>query len=540
VTVRLSIVLLLFGAGASAASGCSRKRAAPTTAQASQTPASTQPASPPSGLPSAGKPLPLAGTIEKVDQPDGMLTVQNENVPGWGMPPMTMSYHVSNPEILGTAKVGERVTASVYAGDFGKLYDVRLVVAKPVSTESALPPLSYVCPTAGEENEIGDQPGTCKSSPAKLVPVRLVIAYECLKGPSFIQGTQGICRYDKSELAPITAAMFWACGDDAGGQRYLEPGRCTDGSAREERFEKRPHGDHNPRHGGPYVAMSQDLLHHSEGTLVAPGNFRAYFYDEYTRPMSVTGYSARIVPTDSNAKEIGQPILLTPAKARGPNVMEAHVPGPLAPSSAAPLHFKLHVAVNRAAKDWTSDWDFTHFSIEPGVPPQGTAAVPVSAAASLPASPRETAAPPAAPTAPAAGSSAAVATTTAMGGGAVLAGGGPAVQQDPLPTTTAGLLKELTNRVASVDSLLSDGNLGGLWLDALRSKDLAIALEQQHAGDVPETARPTLASDVKKLTESAWQIDAAGDLGQRDKIVQLHAVFAASAAEIESLYGSPR
>src|SRR5665213_3141522 len=287
---------------------------------------------------------------------------------------------------------------------------------------------------------------------ARLVPVRLVIAYECLKGPSFIQATPGVCRYDKSELAPITASMFWICGDDTGGKRYLEPGRCTDGSAREEQFEKRPHGDHNPRHGGPYVAMSQDLMHHSEGTFVAPGIFRAYFYDEYTRPMSVAGYAARIVPTDSNAKEIGQPIVLTPAKARGPNVMESHVAGSAAPSSGAPLHFKLHVAVNPTAKDWTSDWDFTHFSIEPGVPSPGQSAAPVTvaAAASTPPAPAATTASPAPTTAPT-GFSAAGATITSMGGDALVSPPGAPVQQDPLPTTTAGLLKELTSHVASVD-----------------------------------------------------------------------------------------
>ena len=539
-TVRFSTILLVLGVGAAAAGGCSRHREpapraqggaaapAPTTVEVSPAGASAQPTASPLREPSVTKLLPLAGTIEKVDQPDGMLTVHNEDVPGWGMPPMTMSYHVSNPEILGTAKAGDRVTARVYAGDFGKLYDVR--VAKAVSIENALPPLSYACPTAGEENEVGDQPGTCKSSPARLVPVRLVIAYECLKGPLFIQATPGVCRYDKSELAPITASMFWVCGDDTGGKRYLEPGRCTDGSAREEQFEKRPHGDHNPRHGGPYVAMSQDLMHHSEGTFVAPGIFRAYFYDEYTRPMSVAGYVARIVPTDSNAKEIGQPIVLTPAKARGPNVMESHVSGAAAPSSAAPVHFKLHVAVNPTARDWTSDWDFTHFSIEQGVPSPGLSAAHVTVAATT-ASPAPTTAP--------AGFSAAGATITPMGGGALVSPPGAPVQQDPRPTTTAGLLKELTSHVASVDGLLNDGSLGGLWLDALRAKDLAIALEDQHAGDVPEAARPELASAVKDLTESAWQIDAAGDLGQRDKIVQLHTVFAASAAEIESLYGSP-
>jgi hypothetical protein len=96
----------------------------------------------------------------------------------------------------------------------------------------------------------------------------------------------------------------------------------------------------------------------------------------------------------------------------------------------------------------------------------------------------------------------------------------------------------MKTHITSIDALLNDGNLGGLWLDALRTKDLAIALNRQHAGDLPEPERPRLASAVKDLTESAWQIDAAGDLGQRDKIDQLHRVFAGAASEIESLYGS--
>jgi hypothetical protein len=484
--------------------------------------------------------------VEKVDGADGMLTVNAEDVPGWGMPPMTMSYHVSNPAVLQTVKAGDEVAAKVYKGDFAKLYDVS-VVAEAVAEKSELPPLSYVCPTRGEENEISDKPGACTSSPAKLVPVRLTIAYECLKGPAFIQATPGVCRYDKSDLAPITASMFWTCGSDNTESRYLEPGKCADGSTRREHFEKRPHGDHNPRHGGPYVAMSADLMHHSEGTLVAPGVFRAYFYDEYTRPMPVAGYTARIVPTDSNAREVGSPIALTADRSRGINVMEAHVPNAPTPTSTAPLHFKLHVSVTRDAKDWTSDWDFTHYSTEPGIPPApGT----MTASASAPtapagASPSPAAAPaPSAAAAPPAGSAASPAASanaaggsTAMGGGAELSSAGPP-PQEPLPATTAGLLAEMQTHITSIDALLNDGNLGGLWLDALRTKDLAIALNQKHASDLPEAERPKLASAVKDLTESAWQIDAAGDLGQRERIDQLHQVFAGAASEIESLYGS--
>ena len=66
------------------------------------------------------------GTVAKVDAASQMFTVSNENVPGW-MPPMTMSYHVSNPQILRSLKAGDHIVAGVYDGDFGTLYQVRVV-----------------------------------------------------------------------------------------------------------------------------------------------------------------------------------------------------------------------------------------------------------------------------------------------------------------------------------------------------------------------------------------------------------------------------
>ena len=534
-------------AGTSCSHKSSNAAEPPPAAQPVKAPAAPQAAAAASagagGQAAERKALALTGGVEKVDVSSGMLSIKNDDVPGWGMPPMSMSYHVSNPQVLGSIKPGDRITATVYAGDFAKLYDVAVAAKPPAAEEtaskSALPPLSYVCPTTGEENEIEDKPGTCAKSPAKLVPIRLVIAYECLKGPAYIQANPGTCRYDKSELAPITASMFWACGDNPDDPRYLEPGKCTDGSARRQRFEKRPHGDHNPRHGGPYVAMSEDLLHHSEGTFIAPDVFRAYFYDEYTRPMRVAGYSARLVPTDSNAKEIGQPMTMKAAPKLGPNVMEARVPGAALPTSAAPLHFKLHVSVTPSAKDWTSDWDFTHYSTEPGVPrPGGPATAPGAAPPTVTTT--STTPSPAAPgsgtTSASAGSATAPAAIT-IGGGAELSGGGP-VQPDPVPPTAAGILSELKTHTDSVAQLLNEGELGGLWVDALRSKDLAIALEQQHAKELPEAKRPQLAGAVKEMTRSAWEIDAAGDLGQRDKIAELQQVFATASSNIQALYGS--
>jgi len=511
--------LLLLAVLAFAVASCGRGGAAPPAsaadARSAPGPAAIPPAAtPPSNPVLATTNLPFHGEVHGVDAASGTLEVKNDPVPGWGMPPMTMAYHVSNPAVLTSLKVGDRIAADVHAGDFGKLYNVRVdaapsKAAAPAAAKTDLPPLSYVCPTVGEENEISDKPGTCEKSPATLTPVRLTIAYECLKGPAFIQSTPGVCRYDKSELAPITASMFWTCGD-ADGARYLESGACANGKPREEHFEKRPHGDHNPRHGGPYVAMSSDLLHHAEGTFVSPGVFRAYFYDEYTRPMPVAGYTASLAPTDSNARETGEPIALHRVASLGPNVLEARVADTATPSKDAPLHFKLHVAVKPGAKDWTSDWDFLRYSVEPGVPP-------------------------AAPTTPA--TSASAASAAAMGGGAELSAAGAPPQQ-PVPATTAGLLQELQQRTAAVADQLNEGNLGGLWVDALRAKDLAIALEDQHGKDVAPAARGDLANATKTLTETAWQIDAAGDLGQASQIHELQKTFADSASRIESLYAT--
>jgi hypothetical protein len=47
-----------------------------------------------------------------------------------------------------------------------------------------------------------------------------------------------------------------------------------------------------------------------------------------------------------------------------------------------------------------------------------------------------------------------------------------------------------------------------------------------------------LASAVRQLTHAAWQIDAAGDLGDREKLSDLYTDFTAAVKEIQSLYGS--
>ena len=69
------------------------------------------------------------GKVEKVDPKTKMVTVNNENIPGWMMS-MTMSYKVDKEGVLKDLKPGDQITATVYDGDFQTLYNVKVAPPK--------------------------------------------------------------------------------------------------------------------------------------------------------------------------------------------------------------------------------------------------------------------------------------------------------------------------------------------------------------------------------------------------------------------------
>jgi Cu/Ag efflux protein CusF len=75
--------------------------------------------------PAPKKEYAFKGKVEKVDEKGKMVSVNNENIPGW-MPSMTMPYKVDKEAVLKTLKAGDNITATVYSGDF-TLYNVKVV-----------------------------------------------------------------------------------------------------------------------------------------------------------------------------------------------------------------------------------------------------------------------------------------------------------------------------------------------------------------------------------------------------------------------------
>jgi hypothetical protein len=375
---------------------------------------------------------------------------------------------------------------------------VMLVATFVLATAPAaqLPAISWTCPMHPDVLE--PREGACNVCGMDLEPVRLVLVYTCPVHAVIEQSKPGKCKICSRDLVQKTAALTFTCA----GNRELsqmEPGKCPDGSAMVPRYTQRPHGDHNPKHGGVFF-MAPDNWHHLEGTYPAAGRFRVYVYDDFSKPLGrdqARKVRARVVtkeafdPKTGTTRELAStPLVL----ARNGAFLEARI-------EQLPLPAKLTAKVTFSPDNKESRFDFAFPSYSRDTP---AAALTTSAVSTSAPSPSTSA--PSAPTATA-----------------------------DRPVGPSALLTDLKAQRAEIESLLQTGSVGGIYVPALRAKDLALEIQAAQ----PTANQDAIEASVKQIVLSAYQLDNYGDLGDAEKAREAFRGMGVAIAQLESLISEP-
>jgi len=204
---------------------------------------------------------------------------------------------------------------------------------------------------------VTDTAGACPICRMKLVAVRLESVWSCQLHPDLTKFQPGRCPTDGRTLVRMIKALSFACPvhpkiDD------VNPGRCPiDRRPLTAKYSLRPHGDHNPKHGGQFFMAPNNW--HVEVTHPTAGVFRLYVYDDYSRPFVPTGFLGRIV---SIADVKGKPAdaAVPFVRATGAPLLEARVPGLALPATIA---VKVRFQANQ--QDYRFDFPFLDYSKEP-------------------------------------------------------------------------------------------------------------------------------------------------------------------------------
>jgi hypothetical protein len=386
------------------------------------------------------------------------------------------------------------------------------------------PPVSYVCPMAGDEEVIEDAPGLCRKCRMQLQPIRLDAMWTCPVHGAVMKDGPGKCPIDARELVPVTVAVSWTCpGTNID---TVSPATCPDGSPMAKKFTPRAHGNHNPQHGGLFF-MAPDNWHHLEGTYPRAGIFRLYLYDDFTKPLQrdqMRKTSARLVlqetfdPATRTTKEITAMPLVPSGNGR---YLEAQLPKlPLPAQMTAKVRFQ------PAAPEHRFDFTFPEYSKEPVVPRMtNNVSAPATPTAGRPVTMPDTVSSAAPPPAPAASPPTAAAP----------AGVDPGLIPLPIPDTVPEMLAQLAQRTEQIRRFIDQGAFASVYVPAFQAKDLALALSERTNG-LDGDGRRTVDPAIKRLVRSAWLLDTFGDLGNKEQITVAFEQFAAAVKEVQAAF----
>lgn len=196
---------------------------------------------------------------------------------------------------------------------------------------------------------VDNKAGQCPLCAMTLVPVRLDLVWTCPLHPEVTAKQAGTCRICKRDLVRIIKALSWTCRVHQAVDE-LNPGVCpTCKRPLVERYSDRPHGDHNPKHGG-FFSMAPNNWH-IESTHPAAGVFQLYVYDEYSKPFIPVAFSARLL-----VRDVSVPF----ERAANGRYLEARVPTLGLPATIA---IKARFLANEP--EYHFDFFFSQYSKEP-------------------------------------------------------------------------------------------------------------------------------------------------------------------------------
>jgi hypothetical protein len=114
-------------------------------------------------------------------------------------------------------------------------------------------------------------------------------------------------------------------------------------------------------------------------------------------------------------------------------------------------------------------------------------------------------------------------------------------QPEPIPATARDVLAELNSRSQELAGKVEQGApLGEYWFPALRTKDLAMALVNDHLTEIPSRQRGLAENAAGRLLRAAYAIDNFGDLGDREKLMSAYETFVVALNDLKSAYASIR
>lgn len=110
---------------------------------------------------------------------------------------------------------------------------------------------------------------------------------------------------------------------------------------------------------------------------------------------------------------------------------------------------------------------------------------------------------------------------------------------ETLPSSSGELITLIAKCGETAKALISEGQLGAVYLAAMLGKDMALALEG-HASALRKPRTVQAEDAIRRLVLAAWELDLYSDLGNRAKLAETYELFAAAVTDIASAFDVQR